>query len=228
MWYSGGKYNIMAITYSNFLTQVRNFTEVDSNVLSDTLIDQFIRNVELNVASKVDYDDLRKYSNSTCTASNRAVNLPADLIYLRQVRITDGSNNLIFLEKRDQSFISEFNPDNSTGTPKYYANYDNYNILLAPTPSAAFAIQIQYIKTPPHFNSSTDTILSQYHENMLLYGVLVECFSYLKGPADMYNLYKNKYDEAIQGFVLQEMGGRRRDQYVDGVPRVQIPAPNPR
>jgi len=54
----------MAITYSNFLTQVRNYTEVDSNVLSDTLIDQFIRNTELDVAGKVDYDDTRKYATS--------------------------------------------------------------------------------------------------------------------------------------------------------------------
>ena len=51
----------MAISYSDFLTQVRNFTEVDSNVLSDTIIGQFIRNVELDVAGKVDYDDTRKY-----------------------------------------------------------------------------------------------------------------------------------------------------------------------
>ena len=54
----------MAITHANFLTQVRNYTEVDSNVLTDALIDQFITNTELDVASKVDYDDLRKYSNS--------------------------------------------------------------------------------------------------------------------------------------------------------------------
>jgi hypothetical protein len=52
----------MAISYSNFLTQVRNYTEVDSNVLSDTILDQFIRNTELDIAGKVDYDDLRKYS----------------------------------------------------------------------------------------------------------------------------------------------------------------------
>ena len=66
----------MAITHANFLTQVRNYTEVDSNVLSDTLIDQFIRNVELDVAGKVDYDDLRKYATSTFTAGNRAVSMP--------------------------------------------------------------------------------------------------------------------------------------------------------
>ena len=57
----------MAISYSNFLTQVRNYTEVDSNVLSDTILDQFIRNTELDIAGKVDYDDIRKYATSAFT-----------------------------------------------------------------------------------------------------------------------------------------------------------------
>ena len=92
----------MAITHANFLTQVRNYTEVDSNVLTDALIDQFITNTELDVASKVDYDDLRKYSNSNFTAANRAVSLPGDLKYLRAVKITDGGTE-VFLEKRDQT-----------------------------------------------------------------------------------------------------------------------------
>ena len=60
----------MAISYSDFLTQVRDYTEVDSNVLSDTIIQDFIRSVELDIAGKVDYDDLRKYSTSNFTAGN--------------------------------------------------------------------------------------------------------------------------------------------------------------
>ena len=111
----------MAITHSAFLTQVRNYTEVDSNVLSDSLLDQFIRNVELEIAGAVDYDDLRKYSNSTTTASNRYVSMPADLLILRSVQIIS-SNVRDFLEKRDTSFISEYAPnDTVTGQPKFHA-----------------------------------------------------------------------------------------------------------
>ena len=216
----------MAITYTNFLTQVRNYTEVSSTVLSDTLIDQFITNTELDIASKVDYSDLRKYSNSTFTSSNRAVSLPGDLKYLRAVKITN-SGSEIFLEKRDQTFIAEFNPDGSTGIPKYYAVYNDKNIIVAPTPSSALAIQIQYVKNPPHFDSSTTTMLSDQFQNLLLYGVLVECFSYLKGPLDMYNLYKTRYDKALEAFALEQMGSRRRGQYTDGVPRVKLDSPSP-
>ena len=217
----------MAITYTNFLTQVRNYTEVSSSVLSDTLLDQFIKNTELDIASKVDYDDLRKFSNSTFTNGNRAVSLPGDLKYLRAVKITDGSNNEIFLEKRYQTFIAEFNHTGSTWVPKYFATYNDKNIIVAPTPSATFAIQIQYIKNAPHFDSTTSTMLSDQYENLLLYGVLVECFSYLKGPLDMYNLYKTRYDKALEAFALEQMGSRRRGQYTDGVPRVNIAAPSP-
>ena len=216
----------MAITHANFLTQVRNYTEVDSNVLTDALIDQFITNTELDVASKVDYDDLRKYSNSNFTAANRAVSLPGDLKYLRAVKITDGGTE-VFLEKRDQTFIAEFNPTGTQGQPKYYANYNDKNIIVAPTPASALAVQIQYIKNAPHFDSGNSTMISDQHQNLLLYGVLVECFSFLKGPVDMYNLYKTRYDKTLEAFALEQMGSRRRGQYTDGVPRVKIGSPSP-
>ena len=216
----------MSITHANFLTQVRNYTEVDSNVLSDTLIDQFIRNIELDIAGKVDYDDLRAYKTSTTVASQRYVSMPEDLIYLRSVQITSSSNR-IFLEKRDTSFISEFNPGDTTGTPKYYANWDDTTIVIAPVPSTTFTIQLNYIIDPPHFNSSTATFLSNNQESLLLHGVLTECFSYLKGPADMYNLYKGKYNEEVQQFAMQQMGQRKRGQYTDGEPRIPVPSISP-
>jgi len=217
----------MAITHANFLTQVRNYTEVDSNVLSDTLLDQFIRNVELDIAGQVDYDDLRKYATSNTTANNRYVSMPSDLLILRSVQIIS-SNVRDFLEKKDTSFIAEFAPNETvTGTPKYFANWDETNILLAPTPNAAFEIQINYIKDPPHFDSSTNTFLSEHQEAMLLYGVLRECFGFLKGPDDLYKLYSDRYNQNIQAFGLQQMGRRRRGEYDSGVPRVKIPSPSP-
>jgi hypothetical protein len=216
----------MAITYSNFLTQIRNYTEVDSNVLSDSIIQDFIRSVELDVAGKVDYDDLRKYSTSTFTSGNRYVSLPADLTIIRSVQVIDGSTRN-FLEKRDTSFVSEYNSSGATGLPKYYANWDDFNFLVAPTPDSAYTVQINYITDPPQFTSSSNTFLSTYQESMLLHGVLAEAFSYLKGPMDMYNLYKSKYNEEVQNFALQQMGRRRRAEYDDGVPRIVVPSPSP-
>jgi len=223
----------MAITHSDFLTQVRNYTEVSNTVLTDTIVNDFIRSVELDIAGKVDYDDLRKYVTSTFTAGNRYVILPGDAIIVRSVQSIDSSNNRIFLEKRDTSFISEFAPnDNTTGQPKYWANWeDNVQqgqvILVAPTPASADTVQINYIKTPPQFTSTSNTYISTNQESMLLHGVLTEAFRYLKGPMDMYKLYETKYNEEVQNFALQQMGRRRRAEYDDGVPRVKIPSPSP-
>jgi|TARA_R110001592_G_scaffold155602_1_gene385552 hypothetical protein len=217
----------MAVTHANFLTQVRNYTEVDSNVLTDAIIQDFIRSVELDIAGKVDYDDLRKYATSNFTASNRYVSIPSDSLILRSVQVIDGSGNRTFLEKRETSFISEFNGTGATGTPKFYANWDDFNILVAPIPASALQVQINYIKDPPNFTSTNETFIAKYQESMLLHGVLTEAFRFLKGPLDMYNLYEKKYNEEVQNFALQQMGRRRRAEYDDGVPRVQIPSPPP-
>ena len=223
----------MAITYANFLTQIRDYTEVASNVLTDQIIQDFIKSVELDIAGKVDYDDLRKYATSNFTAGNRYVSLPSDAMVVRSVQVIDGSGNRTFLEKRDTSFISEFSPNSSTtGTPKYWANWeDNVQqgqvILVAPTPASADTVQVNYIKSTPEFTSTTNTYISTNQESMLLHGVLTEAFRFLKGPMDMYNLYEKKYNEEVQNFALQQMGRRRRSESDDGVPRIQVPSPTP-
>jgi hypothetical protein len=182
----------MAISYSDFLTQVRDYTEVSDTVLTDNIIQNFIRSVELDIAGRVDYDDLRKYSTSNFTADNRYVSLPADMMIIRSVQVIDGSGNRTFLEKRDTSFISEYNNDGATGTPKYWANWDEFNILVAPIPSSALQVQINYIIDPPQFTSTNTTFISTYQESMLLHGVLTEAFRFLKGPDNLYNLYQTK------------------------------------
>jgi hypothetical protein len=220
----------MAITYSNFLTQVRSYTEVDANVLTDTLIQQFIRNTELGIAGAVDYDETRKYATSSFTANKRYLVMPADFLIIRSLQVfstTDQTGTRDFMEKRDTSFISEYNSSGATGKPKYYANWDDDNVVVAPTPDQAYAVQLNYIIDPPGFTSTSTNYLSQYQESLLLHGVLTEAFSYLKGPLDMYNLYKEKYNEEIQAFALQQMGRRRRAEFDDGVPRIKVPSPSP-
>ncbi len=145
---------------------------------------------------------------------------------IRSAQVIDGTTRS-FLDKRDTSFISEYNSTAATGLPKYYANWDELNILVAPMPDKAYTIQVNYIKDPPHFTSTTNTFLATNQEALLLYGVLLECFSYLKGPQDLYTLYKGRYDESISAFALQQMGRRRRDEYTDGVPRIVVPSPSP-
>ena len=222
----------MAITFSELLTKVRDYTEVSSTVLTDSIIEGFITDVEIEISRAVDGMDVdRKYSTSNFTAGNRYLVLPADLLYLRGVQVFDSTQSgspSIYLEKREQTFISEYTPQTTpitTGVPKYYAYWDEdpNHIMVAPSPSSAFTVQINYIKTPQHLSASnTTTWLSKYAQNLLFYGVMVEAFGYLKGPVDMYNTYKNRYTEELKTFGIFQKGYRRRDDYSDGVTKINL------
>ena len=227
----------MAITFSEMLTKVRDYTEVDSNVLTDSIIEGFLTDTEIGISRAVDGMDVdRKYSTSTFVASNRYLNLPSDVLYLRSLEVFDSNQTgtpRVFLEKRDQTFIAEYSPETSpisTGVPKYYAYWDDspQYIVVGPAPNSAYTVQINYIKTPQHLSASnTTTYLSTYAENLLFYGVMVEAFSFLKGPADMYNLYKSRYTEELKTFSILQKGYRRRDDYSDGVTRIPLDSPSP-
>jgi hypothetical protein len=94
-------------------------------------------------------------------------------------------------------------------------------VVFAPVPDQNYEIQVNFILSPVQLSASnTNTYLSQYFPNGLLYACLVEAFSFLKGPNDLLQLYEGKYKQAIEGFSIEQMGRRRRDEYQAGVPRV--------
>ena len=102
------------------------------------------------------------------TAGNRAVSMPSDALILRSIQHIGSGGDRVFLEKRDTSFISEFNSSGVQGTPKYYANWNEFNIIVAPTPASADTVQINYIKDPPEFTSTNQTYLAKYQESMVI------------------------------------------------------------
>jgi hypothetical protein len=117
--------------------------------------------------------------------------------------------------------MSEFNNLNSQGVPKYYSNWDQDTVVVAPTPDQTYTIQLNYILKPDGLSSTVPTTyLSQNFPNGLLYACLVEAFSFLKGPNDLLQLYEGRYKQAIEGFSIEQMGRRRRDEYQSGVPRI--------
>jgi len=231
----------MAITYANLITKIRNYTEVDSNVLTDAIVDEFILDTEAKIYRDVDADYNRKFVLSNFVAGKRYINLPIDLQVLRSVQHIASNGTRTFLEKRDNSFMGEFNPTDATGTPKYYSMWNESDgtqyISLAPVPSAGDQVQLNYIRYPEHLFSSNDTAsvpekktstyLSDKASDLLFYGCMVQAYGFLKGPMDMYNLYEKKYNQEIQAFTLEQTGRRRRGEYVDGVPRIKVPAPSP-
>ena len=208
------------MTYAELVQKIRDYTEVDSNVLTDSICNGFIRDAEWRIARDVDADYDRQYANATLVAGQRFINMPSTYLIIRSIQIINAGVRT-FLEPRDTSFFGEYNPTDAQGEPKYYGMWDQNTIVLAPTPSSTYEIQLNYILKDTGLSSTnTTTYLSKYFPNGLLYACLVEAFSFLKGPNDLLQLYEGKYKQVVEGFSIEQMGRRRRDEYQSGVPRV--------
>ena len=216
------------MTYAELKQKIIDYTEVSSNVFTDTILNGFINDAEYRILREVDSDNNRRYATANLIASTRFIDVPTNLLIVRSAQIVDSDladgstdQNRDFLQFRDTSFMSEFNPTATTGVPKYYSNWDETRIVVAPTPNATYTIQLNYILKPTGLSSTnTTTYLSTEFPNGLLYACLVEAYGFLKGPVDMLQLYDKKYVEAVKGFSIEQMGRRRRDEYQAGVPRI--------
>ena len=229
-------------TYSELVTQIREYTETDSSVLSDTIVDDFIEHTENDLVRQLDIPAFRDYQYTQFTSSNpflivpggtaptpssfsviRSVNVVADLT------ATDSTGNRSYLEEKDVSFMNEYWPNrNLTGTPKYYTQWDYNSIYVVPTPSSALYFELALSKLDTAL-SSTDTTswLGNNAPKALLYGCLVEAFKFLKGPMEMLQTYTQSYAQALQAVAMQQMGRAQRDDYMHGALRIPRPSFQP-
>ena len=227
-------------TYSELVTQIREYCEVDSNVFTTAIVNDFIEHAESKIFRQIDFDVFRKYRTATLTSGDAFVGMPGStpdsFAFIRSINIFSPSGSLggltdnerVFLEKRDQSFINEYAPDRTaTGIPKYYANWDNDTILLAPTPNAAYTMELAYNAQETGLSSSnTTTWVSNNAPGLLLYACLIEAFKFLKNP-NMVAMYTQAYQDVITPLAAEQIGRRRREEYKDGVVRLPIPSANP-
>ena len=227
----------MAYSLSNLQTDIRNYTEVGSTVLSDDVLERIIKNAEHTIFRAVDVDDERFYSTSNCIIANRYISIPADCRVIRYVQLLNDNvspNVQVFLEQRDTSFMAEYydTPStSSTSLPKYWANWDEEYWVVAPTPDTAYEITMAFNKEPTSLTdsskSTTGTYISNKYPDLLLYACLVNTYAYLKGPQDMLQYYKAAYKEALESYAIEQIGQRRRSEYGDGVIRAQIISKSP-
>ncbi len=227
------------MTYAELVQKIRDYTEVDSGVLTSTIVNGFIRDAEFKIFREADADYAREYATSSFTANNKYLALPNSsgsagtntdrrALIVRSVVATNSSGVQVSIEPRDDTFITEYNSSGSTGFPKYYATFRENAIELAPIPNSTYTVTLDYIYTPDGLSSTNnETYISVNAPELLLYACLVEAFAYLKGPMDMYKLYQEKYNTALQGFALEQTGRRRRDEFQDGTLRIKIPSPSP-
>ena len=223
----------MAYTLTNLQDDIRDYTEVDSTVFSTGVLNTMIKNAENRIYRDSDSDDNRFYATSNLVIGNRYVTIPSDLRFIRYIQLKDSSGNQVFLEKRDTSFMSEYynTPATQSGLPKYYANWDAENWVVAPTPDSTYEVTMAYTKQPTSLTdssvSSTGTYVSNKYQDLLLYAALVEAYGYLKGPADMLQYYEGSYQRALQSYSIEQQGRRRRDEWQDGAIRTPMKSESP-
>ena len=238
-------------TYATLTTAIRDYSEVDANVFTSTIVDQFIMNSEYRIAYDIPMDSDRKQAQAQFATDTQSINVPAECLFVRGVQVFPSTANTNeqgqWLERRDQTFISEYignltGPKGSTasgadvtGYPKYYSMFGGATgvssstsggMYLAPTPDSNYQYIIHYNVMPTGLGSGGDgnsnTYLSNYFPQGLLYACLVEAFMFLKGPTDMLTLYENRYKTELQKFAAMQIGRRRRDDYTDGTLRIPI------
>ena len=228
------------ISATTLKTMIKNYTEVDDTVLTDAILENIILNAQQRIMYDVPIDADRKQQSASLIVGQQTYNCPAGCLFIRGIQVytaTDGTitGDNTWLLKRDQTFLNEYKPDNtSKGTPKYYAMFGGATglsdttsgrFMVAPTPSATFAFQIHYNIVQSILEGSGTNFISLNFPQGLLYCCLAETYGYLKGPMDMLTLYENKYKQEIEKFAAMQIGRRRRDDYTDGTVRIPIESP---
>ena len=225
-------------TYTELVSQIREYTETDANVLTTAIVDDFIEHTENKILRELNIPAFVSHQYANFTASNPFLSLPGGAgptpvlfatINSMMIYSAAGTGDRTFLLRKDVSFMNEYWPDRTTtGTPKYYSQWDDNTVYVVPTPDAAYTVEMSMSKLPDRLTSSTtSTWLSNNAPTLLLYGCLIEAFKYLKGPAEMLQVYQQSYATALQEVAAQYMGMGKRDAYKAGVIRIPRPSFQP-
>ena len=201
---------------------------MDANVFTNAVINTFILMTENRILRDIDLDVFKLEATANLTSGNKFLTTPSDILTHRYMMITSGTNQ-IFLDFRDTSFMKEYWANGAqTGIPKYYSVWDQNTFYVAPTPASSYVVELGYIYKPAQLSSTnTTTWVSINAPEALLYGCLVQAYSYTKGPPDMISFFNNSYKEAIQGLGIEQQGRRRRDEYRDGMIRIPVKSESP-
>jgi len=231
------------LSASGLKTQIRSYTEVDSTVLSDSVLENIILNAQYRIFRDIPIDADRKQQTGNLVVGQETINAPAGAVFIRALQVYDSTSATtganVFLQKKDISYLQEYIPSTEStkrGQPKYYAMFGGATgesdttsgrIMFAPVPDATYSFRVHYNAAPALLENDDTNYISLNFPNGLLYCCLSEAYSFLKGPIDMLTLYENKYKQEVQKFANEQVGRRRRDDYTDGAVRIPVNSANP-
>jgi len=204
----------MAFTFTTLKTAIQDYTE-NAEATFVTQLPRFILNAEERILKECQLEVFRKNSTGTTTEDVKFLSKPSDFLAPFSLSVVNGSSNEFLLYKH-ASFLQDYTPNPTTdGLPKYYASWDNGSFLLAPTPNAALTIELHYFYRPASISSTGDgtSYLGDNAELALLYGALVEAYTFMKGEPDLLQFYDKKFVESVQWLKNLGEGKQIRDQY---------------
>lgn len=220
------------MNYSQLVTAIQSYTENQfpdvyladgSTESSTTQINRFIQQAEQRIYNMIQFPSLRRNVTGATTTNNKYLACPSDFlaVYSMAVETADGQE---FLLNKDVNFIRQAYPKaTDTGTPAYYAlfgpSYSNsaeLSFILGPTPNAAYTVELHYFFYPESITTANVTWLGDNFDSVLLYGSLVEAYTFMKGEQDIISLYDTKFKEALALAKRLGDGMERQDAYRSG------------
>jgi hypothetical protein len=219
------------MNYAALVAAVSSYTE---NTFPTVDMNVFITQAEKRIYNAVQIPALRKNVTGVTTASNKYLACPDDYLSsysLAAINPTTGAYT--YLLNKDVNFIREAYPKpTSTGSPKYYALFGpavvssvitvELSFIIGPTPDAAYSVELHYYYYPESITSAGSTWLGDNYDPVLLYGTLVEAYTYMKGEQDMVLLYNTKFGEALLQLKRLGDGLERQDAYRSGQARIPV------
>lgn len=219
------------MNYGELRDQIRNYSELSDTGLSDSTVAVIVQNAENRMYRETAIDAFKLYASAITLTGTSTISVPTGLRNIRYVEMINSSGEIVNLLQKDSSFLGEYNsqPANSSnyGEPKYWADWNATTWFVAPTPDNNYTINIAYLQQPATITTSatSTSYISTYAQDALLYCSLTETYKYLKGPADMIQVYEQSYQQAVRTFADEQLGLRRRDEYKDGELRLPLNTP---
>jgi hypothetical protein len=225
------------MNYTELKAAIQAYTEnTETNFVAE--IPVFVTQAEQRIYNSVQFPSLRKNVTGVTTAQNKYLQCPLDFLAVYSMAIIDGtvaSGTYEYLLNKDVNFIRQAYPQaNDYGVPRYYALFgpavsgatisDELSFILGPTPDTTYNVELHYYYYPESITVAADgqTWLGDNFDTVLLYGSLVEAYTYMKGEQDMMALYNGKYQEALALAKRLGDGMERQDAYRSGQFRQKV------
>jgi len=208
----------MSFTYAQLKQAIQDYTENDETSFVNN-IPLFIRMAEERILKSVQLNLFQKNQFGNMSSGNEYLATPSDFLAPFSLSI-DVSGDKDFLLFKDLDFVQTYTPDaTTTGQPKYYAQFDVDNFILAPTPDANYTVDIHYLYRPASITVGAEdgtTWLSENAELALLYGSLIEAYIYMKGDANLMQMYNQRFSESMSRLKNLGEGQETIDEYRKG------------